>query len=95
MPFKKDDPNINRTGRPKASASIMLRQHITEYCEENLQVFLIELKNHKAGKVKFDAFIQLLRFCIPVLSEQNSVFNIDALTDEQINSLLKKLTDEH
>jgi len=95
MPFKQGDKNINREGRPKgASYSVKLREQITEYCEDNLLYFMEEIKGMKAGHAKSQAFLALLNFALPKLTENNSVIDIDKLSPEEIDSLFKKIVYE-
>jgi hypothetical protein len=73
MPFKKEDKNINREGRPKGNSySVKLREQITEYCEENMTYFLQEIKSMKNGHAKVQAFISILNYALPKLTEANS-----------------------
>lgn len=95
MPFKPNDNNINRAGRPKGSFSysVKLRNQITEYCEENISYFLEEIKSMKNGHAKAQAFLTLLNFALPKLTESNSTLDISNLSDEDIEKLFAKLTD--
>lgn len=95
MPFKKGDTNINRNGRPKgASYSMKLRKQITEYCEDNLEYFLSEIKGMKSGHSKSQAFLALLNFAIPKLTESNSYLDIESLSSEEVDNLFNKLLNE-
>lgn len=95
MPFKKGDKNINRAGRPAGTAySAKLRQQITNYCEENLEYFLNEIKSLKPGHAKSQAFLSLLNYALPKLTESNSIINIDDLSSEDIDNLFNKLMNE-
>ncbi|MBK9285844.1 MAG: hypothetical protein IPM51_16230 [Sphingobacteriaceae bacterium] len=91
MPFKKGDNNINREGRPKGTSyAIKLREQITEYCEANLLYFLEEMKSMKAGHAKSQAFLALLNFALPKLTESNSYIDIDKLSNQELDSLLER-----
>ncbi len=89
MPFNKGDKNINREGRPKGSSySLKLREQITEYCEENLTYFLQEIKSMKNGHAKAQAFISILNYALPKLTESNSTFDLDQLSKEDLDKLI-------
>lgn len=94
MPFKPGQSG-NSKGRPKDKIySFALRQQISNYCEENLSYFLQELKGMRSGKAKIDAFLTLLNYALPKLTESNSSIDIENLTAEQIEKLFKTLTNE-
>lgn len=91
MGFSANDPNINRSGRKKTNVySMLLREQITNFCEENLLYFLAEIKNMRSGHAKAQAFLNLLNYCLPKLTENNSSPNLTNLSTEQIDSILKK-----
>lgn len=93
MPFKKDDPSINRQGRPKGksnSYSVKLREQINEYCEENMDYFLQEIKGMRKGYAKAQAFLTLLNYVLPKLTESNSEINLSDLSEEQLNSIIER-----
>ncbi len=91
MPFKKGDRNINREGRPKGTSySLKLREQITDYCQDNLDYFLEEIKGMKTGHAKSQAFLALLNFALPKLTESNSSIDIDKLSTEEIDKLFNK-----
>jgi hypothetical protein len=94
MPFKKNDPNINRSGRKKGTYSLKLRDQINAFCEDNLIYFLEDIKNMKSGHAKAQAFLNLLNYCLPKLTENNSTLDIENLTSDQIDKLFKKYLDE-
>lgn len=92
MPFKQGDSNINRKGRPKGSGySLKLREQVTSFCEDNLLYFLEEIKNMRNGHAKAQAFISLLNFALPKLTESNSYLDIESLSDEDLDRIFKKL----
>lgn len=92
MPFKKEDKNINRNGRPKGTSySIKLRQQITDYCEDNLAYFLNEIKSMKTGHAKSQAFLALLNFALPKLNESNSQIDLNKLSNDELDFLIEKL----
>lgn len=94
MPFKKGESG-NKSGRPKGTSySYLLRQQITDYCEENLLYYLDEIKSMRTGHAKSQAFLTLLNFALPKITETNSIIDIDSLTSEQVENLFKKISDE-
>jgi len=94
MAFKKGESG-NKNGRPKGTSySYILRQQITDYCEENLLYFLEEIKSMRTGHAKSQAFLTLLNFALPKITETNSTIDIDSLSPQQIESLFKKLSDD-
>jgi hypothetical protein len=96
MPFQKGDVNINRGGRPKNtfSYSYKLRQIITNFCEDNADEFLNEIKKMRTGYAKAQAFTTLLQFCLPKMTENNSTIDINSIPAEQIDELINKLINE-
>ena len=95
MPFKKGDNNINRAGRPKGSYSLKLRESITNFCEENILYFLDEIKQMKTGHAKSQAFLTLLNYALPKLTENNSTFDFNSLSDSDIDNLLNRYLHEY
>ncbi len=91
MPFEKGQSG-NPKGRPKGSGgySVKLREEISKYCEDNLSYFLSEIKAMKTGHAKSQAFLTLLNFALPKLTENNSAPDMESLTDNQLDSLLNK-----
>lgn len=96
MPFQLNDKNINRGGRPKGSFSysVKLRNQITDFCEENLEYFLNEIKSMKNGHAKSQAFLALLNFALPKLTENNSQIDLNNLTDNDIEKLFNKVLND-
>lgn len=95
MPFTKGDSNINRKGRPKGIGySMKVRQQITEFCEGNLEYFLKEIQSMRTGHAKAQAFLALLNYVLPKLTENNSTIDIESLTPEQIEKLLNNYLNE-
>lgn len=92
MPFTPNDANINRKGRPKGtnSFSVKIREDITNFCDENLMLFLNDIKAMKPGYAKAQSFLTLLNYVIPKLTESNSMPDMESLTDNQLDTLLNK-----
>lgn len=95
MPFQKGDKNINRAGRPKGSYSIKLRESISDFCEENIAYFLNEIKRMKTGHAKSQAFLTLLNYALPKLTENNSTIDFSSLSEREIDNLLNRYLNEH
>lgn len=96
MSFKKNDSRINRSGRPKGSTSYSgkLREFITDYCEENIEYFLYEIKAMRTGHAKAQAFLSLLNYALPKLNQNTSVLDIENLSEVEIDKLFTRLTNE-
>jgi hypothetical protein len=96
MPFIKNDPNINRGGRPKNTFgySYNLRKLLTDFCEENALDFLNDIKKMRPGYAKAQAFTTLLQFVLPKLTESNSFIDVSSLPEEQIDEIIKKMINE-
>lgn len=91
MPFKKEDKNINRKGRPKGSGySLKLRESISIFCENNIDHFLNEMLKMKTGYAKSQAFLTLLNYALPKLTENNSSIDISRLSEDDIELLINK-----
>jgi hypothetical protein len=95
MPFSKGDKNINRTGRPKGGYSMKLRESITNFCEANIVYFLDEIKRMKTGHAKSQAFLTLLNYALPKLTENNSTIDFSNLLESDIDNLLNRYIHEH
>lgn len=95
MPFTKGQSG-NIKGRPKNTFtySYKLRQIVNEFCENNATEFLNDIKKMKPGHAKAQAFISLLNFCLPKITEQNSIIDLQSIPDHQINYLIKKLIND-
>jgi hypothetical protein len=81
----------NPNGRPKTVYSSKLRSTVIGWCEDNALDFLKEIKEMK-GNQKAQAFIALLNFAMPKLTEQNSTINLETLNDQDLDKLLERLT---
>lgn len=84
--------NGNKNGRPKTSFSISLRGQVTEFCEANAGKFLNEILNMKPSYAKSQAFIALLNFCLPKLTEANSKLDVSSMTDQEVERVLDIIT---
>ena len=81
----------NPNGRPKTAYSSKLRSTLIEWCEDNILDFLKEIKEMK-GNQKAQAFIALLNFALPKLTEANSKIDLQNLSNDEIDKLLHRLT---
>ena len=69
MPFKKNDPRINRGGRPVGSqnnATTEIRQKYLELIENNFEQLEKDLKTLRASE-RVKAIIDLSKFVLPTL----------------------------
>ena len=69
MPFKKNDPRINRGGRPVGSqnnATTEIRQKYLELIENNFEQLEKDLKTLRASE-RVKAIIELSKFILPTL----------------------------
>ena len=96
MPFEKGISG-NPKGRPKNTFgySYKLRHIITNFCEDNAEHFLNEIKRMRTGYAKAQAFTTLLQFCLPKMTESNSTIDVNSIPMNQIDELIKKLIDEN
>jgi len=97
MPYKKNDPRINRNGRPKGSPNKTtgdLRERITILIEKNFKK--IEQDFDKLDSEKRLVILErYLKFCLPTLQAMNMnaeiKSNLDSMTDDQLNDLAEKI----
>ena len=69
MPFKKNDPRINRGGRPvgsKNNATTEIRKKYQELIENNFEQLEKDLKSLRASE-RVKAIIELSKFILPTL----------------------------
>ena len=69
MPFKKNDPRINRVGRPigsKNNATTEIRKKYLELIENNFEQLEKDLKTLRASE-RVKAIIDLSKFVLPTL----------------------------
>ena len=69
MPFKKNDPRINRVGRPigsKNNATTEIRAKYLELIENNFEQLEKDLKTLRASE-RVKAIIDLSKFVLPTL----------------------------
>ena len=73
MPYKKNDPKINRAGRPKGSqnkTTTDLRQRITELMEKNFANIEAEFNKLDSEK-RLIVLERYLKYCLPPLQSLN------------------------
>ena len=90
-PFVKDDPRINRQGRPKGSGrSEKIRNLVTQILEENLPDIRKELQNMK-GKDKLVFIRDLLKYVIAPAQPGNM---LDNMSEKDMDKLIEYLRRE-
>lgn len=89
MPFKKNDPNINRDGRPRGASTqeaSILRNDLINFLRElfeHVKKDYLSDKVNTNGRARAKLFSELLCYALPKL--QNTEFRgvVDLLSDEQ------------
>ena len=95
MPFVKNDDRINRAGRPPGTKNRVnqeIRQRINNFLDENfdsIQNDLLELEPRE--RVKF--YIDLLQYGLPKLKQVELSNDPDAISHEDLDTVLKMLAD--
>ena len=77
MPFKKNDPRINRGGRPvgsKNNATTEIRKKYLELIENNFEQLEKDIKSLKASE-RVKAIIELSKFILPTLKATEMSLN--------------------
>ena len=77
MPFKKNDPRINRGGRPvgsKNKATTEIRKKYLELIENNFEQLEKDIKSLKASE-RVKAIIDLSKFVLPTLKATEMSLN--------------------
>ena len=77
MPFKKNDPRINRGGRPagsKNNATTEIRKKYLELIENNFEQLEKDIKSLKASE-RVKAIIDLSKFVLPTLKATEMSLN--------------------
>ena len=76
MPFEKNDPRINRGGRPvgsKNNATTEIRKKYLELIENNFEQLESDLQTLKASE-RVKAIIELSKFILPTLKSYRNEF---------------------
>ena len=102
MGLKKGHTN-NPTGRPKGAvnkASAAIRERITAFLDANFDQVQKDFQSPQLSvKDKLKFYTDLLPYAVPKLQATTLDINFDALTDEQletiIQNLIKASADEH
>lgn len=88
MVFKKNDPNINKAGRPKGSpnrSTDELREIIQKFISENLERLQEDFDKLKPSE-RLNFIEKLLKHVLPA-----PLTDFDKLTDEQLNDIINEL----
>jgi ribosome-binding ATPase YchF (GTP1/OBG family) len=83
----------NPAGRPKGTANVVtkeLREQLKEFVSFNWKRFERDFKKLKPLE-RAQLFEKLLKFVIPAMKESDVNFNLERLTDEQLNQLIDKI----
>jgi len=99
MPFKKNDKNINRSGRKKGVKNKItkdLREAINNFLQENYETVTIKF-NDLSPRDQMKFFLELLQYAIPKLQniKQDADINIHhPMIDAAIKTIKEKRANE-
>ena len=100
MPFKENDNNINRTGRPKGAINKEnkeLRQYLSYYLETNKEKFETEI-NKLSGIQFVSMYIKLIEYTTPKLNRIDLISDnetINNMTESELDERIKELEEKN
>ena len=91
--FVKGDPRICRTGRPKNKGNItteQLRGLVQSFLERNMDKLQSDFDKLKPFE-RLQVMDRLLKHCLPNLQSIQMEMDVNRLSDEQVNLIIKEL----